>query len=265
MTDPSVSTAPSARTTAPRRAIRLAPAASDSDTTAGRDSGTAATARLTAVTRTSSQGWPRSNPSPATSRLPATARIASIRPSPAIRRCSGGGGDPDAADQPGDRAVGAIGTGRDHHGGPGSVGHQGSGVDHGPAIRHRRPAFHGSRVAGGRHRLPGQDRLVDGQVVDGEQARVGRDQVALREHEHVAGNDLLGRDAAATTVTTDEGLWAVNERRASIAPIARRSWSTPTAVLTQTTRRMTPASARSPVTTVSAPAASKTRIIASRS
>ncbi len=54
VTEPSVSTAGSRRTSALRAAIRRAPSARESVTTAGRDSGTAATTRLIAVTTMSS-------------------------------------------------------------------------------------------------------------------------------------------------------------------------------------------------------------------
>jgi len=56
VTDPSVSTAGSRRISAWRAAIRRAPNASARVTTAGRDSGTAATTRLIAVTTISSTG-----------------------------------------------------------------------------------------------------------------------------------------------------------------------------------------------------------------
>ena len=52
---------------------------------------------------------------------------------------------------------------------------------------------------------------------------------------------------------------------ACTAPTARRSWTTPTVVLTAMTRRITAQSVKSPVTAVSTAAASKTRIIVSRS
>ena len=89
VTEPSVSTAGSRRTIALRAAIRRAPSARLSVTTAGRDSGTAATARLIAVTTISSIGSPRARPSTSTSPLSATTTAASTRPRSASRRWSG--------------------------------------------------------------------------------------------------------------------------------------------------------------------------------
>ena len=62
VTEPRASTAGNERTIAPRRAIRRVPPARASATTAGSDSGTAATARLMPVTTVSSHGLPCSRP-----------------------------------------------------------------------------------------------------------------------------------------------------------------------------------------------------------
>ena len=87
--EPSVSTAASRRTSAPRRASRQSPAASASDTTAGRPSGTAATARLTAVSSISPTGSPCRMPArPTTAQIP-TASTISRRPSASTWRSSG--------------------------------------------------------------------------------------------------------------------------------------------------------------------------------
>jgi hypothetical protein len=61
--DPMVSTAGSLLTMAWRRAMRVVPMARAPVTTAGRDSGTAATARLMPQMSISSQPWPRNTPS----------------------------------------------------------------------------------------------------------------------------------------------------------------------------------------------------------
>jgi hypothetical protein len=89
VTDPSVSTAGSRLISALRADIRRAPSASASVSTAGSDSGTAATTRLIAVITISSTPWPRASPTASTMAHSATATTASTRPTPASRRCSG--------------------------------------------------------------------------------------------------------------------------------------------------------------------------------
>jgi hypothetical protein len=89
VTDPSVSTAGSRRMIACRAVIRRAPKARAKVTTAGSDSGTAATTRLIAVITISSAGWPRASPTVITIAHKTTATTASARPTPAIRRCNG--------------------------------------------------------------------------------------------------------------------------------------------------------------------------------
>ena len=89
VTEPSVSTAGSRLISACRADIRRAPSASARVTTAGRDSGTAATTRLIAVITISSAPWPRASPIASTIAHSATAATASTRPMPASRRCSG--------------------------------------------------------------------------------------------------------------------------------------------------------------------------------
>ncbi len=80
-TDPSVSTAGSLRTRALRRAIRRAPKARAMVTTAGRPSGIAATARLTATRNISSGEPPRATPDANTATHTTPARRAIALPS----------------------------------------------------------------------------------------------------------------------------------------------------------------------------------------
>ncbi len=89
MTEPSVSTAGSFRTKAFLATILRAPKASEIVTTAGRASGMAATARLTAVRNMSSGGSPRTRPTAKT--MMQIARTATARrwPNRARRRCKG--------------------------------------------------------------------------------------------------------------------------------------------------------------------------------
>jgi hypothetical protein len=86
---PSVSTAGKRRISTRRAAIRCTPTASAIVTIAGRPSGTAATARATAESNTSSALRPCSSPAPATAATTATQAYSSVRPTSARRRCSG--------------------------------------------------------------------------------------------------------------------------------------------------------------------------------
>ena len=89
VTDPSVSTAYSRRMSARSASIRCAPRARVMVTTAGRLSGIAATARLTAVSNNSSSSSPRSNPMPKTTSTITPATSASPLTSVSSRCCSG--------------------------------------------------------------------------------------------------------------------------------------------------------------------------------
>ena len=87
-TEPSASTAASRRTTALRSAMRRAPTASATVTTAGRPSGMAATARLTAVRNILRVGSPLATPTQKTAAHTTRAAPASLRPRTASRRWS---------------------------------------------------------------------------------------------------------------------------------------------------------------------------------
>ena len=89
MTEPSASTAGSRRISAFCRTILYAPSASEMVTTAGRASGIAATARLTAVRNMTSIGSPRNTPNRNTTPHRTSAAIASLRPKSARRFWSG--------------------------------------------------------------------------------------------------------------------------------------------------------------------------------
>ncbi len=89
VTEPSVSTAGSLRISALRLSMRCAPSASAMVTTAGRPSGTAATAIAIAVSSISTGSSPRSRPSENTTTTIASAATASARPSCSMRRWSG--------------------------------------------------------------------------------------------------------------------------------------------------------------------------------
>ena len=89
VTDPSVSTAGSLRTRALRRAIRRAPRARATVTTAGSPSGMAATARLTATRNIVSGDSPRATPAAKTTAQTTKASPASPLPRVERRRWSG--------------------------------------------------------------------------------------------------------------------------------------------------------------------------------
>ena len=89
VTDPSVSTAYSRRMRALLASIRWAPRVRVMVTTAGRLSGIAATARLTAVSSSSSRSSPRSSPMPETTSTMTPATRASPLTSVSSRCCSG--------------------------------------------------------------------------------------------------------------------------------------------------------------------------------
>jgi hypothetical protein len=89
---PSVSTAGSLRMMAWRRTISRIPSARLTVTMAGSPSGTAAMARLTAMSSMSSQLNPRSTPATKTSAAQPQSDEAQVRPSSSSFSCSGVGG-----------------------------------------------------------------------------------------------------------------------------------------------------------------------------
>ena len=89
LADPSVSTAESRRTIAPRAAIARAPWASAIVTVAASPSGTAATATATPTRKASCSEAPRSNIPAASKPMTATPSASIARDSEASRRCSG--------------------------------------------------------------------------------------------------------------------------------------------------------------------------------
>ncbi len=192
VTDPSVSTAGSLRTRAFRRAIRRAPRARATVTTAGSPSGIAATARLTATRNIVSADSPRATPAAKTIAHTTSARTASDLPSgrqsPLERRLAAGVlleelGDP---------------TERRRHAG-------GEDDAHAPAVCHRRPAEGDVALVGedalghvgkrlrrllGGLGLAGQRRFVDPKRPRLREADVGRDDVAGLQPEDVARHHL---------------------------------------------------------------------------
>ena len=192
VTDPSVSTAGSRRITALRPAMRRAPSASETVTTAGRPSGIAATARLTAVRNISSAGSLFATPT--TNRTPTTitAAAAIVRPSAARRRWSGvrlaGSRWRSSAIVPISVAMPVATTMPSRA----AVGHGGSLERHVAAAGDERAVDAGQRVGGlrGRLRLAGQSGLVDAERMYVEESEIARDDVAGSEPDDVARDEL---------------------------------------------------------------------------
>ena len=195
VTEPRASTAGRVRTIAPRSAIRRVAAASASATTAGMDSGMAATARLIPATSMSSQDSPRSRPSTMNRAQAATATTDSRRPrrgEPALQR---GGGRGAFAQHPGDPAEFGAGAGGDDDGVAAAVHDQRAAVQHGgPVAGHRVGRAGRVRAPVDRLGLAGEQGLVDLQGVRGEHPGVGADDVAVGDAEDVTGHQVGGAD-----------------------------------------------------------------------
>ena len=184
VTEPSASTAERRRTTALRDAIRSVPSASVNVRTAGRPSGTAATATATAKRRASSMRSMPSMPTPATMRI--TARAATQRamrcPNWVRRRSSGVASASTPASIAGDPAHGRVRAGPRH--------------DHpGNAPHRQRP---GEDLLGDGpvdwYRLAGEHRFVHHQTLLAGQDAVGRDAVTRFHPYQVTGDELGSRD-----------------------------------------------------------------------
>ena len=87
--EPSVSTAASFRSSACRRAMRITPSDSATVTTAGKPSGTAATARLIDVRKSSAGAVPRISPRPNSNPTMPSVAQSRIRPNESSFRCNG--------------------------------------------------------------------------------------------------------------------------------------------------------------------------------
>src|SRR5438067_9460341 len=252
VTDPSVSTAGSRRTSALRAAIRRAPSARASVTTAGSDSGTAATTRLIAVITISCTGWPRTSPSTRTTAHSTTAATASARPTPTSRRCNGVRPRPvtiSAAMRPIALAVPVADT-------------------------TARPRPRTTTVPA--------ETVVSVALSTGTDSPVSADSSTSRAAActTVASAGTMSPSASTsrspgttsavgtgccTPSRTTRAVGVASAARAVMARSALTSWATPTDVLTAITSAMTAASVQSPVPTVSAAAASSTTTSGSRS
>ena len=193
---PSVSTAVSRRTIAPRAAISRAPSASAIVTVAASPSGTAATATETPTRNASSSEDPRASIAPPSASVTTTPKPTIRRVSAPTRRCSGVGGgfarsvrpaiSPSSVADP--VAVTSARRSPACHGRPR--------VDHRGALGQRRSSAHPlDRLVDG-HGLAGQRRLVDREPGSRDQPSVRRHPLALAQDDEIAGDDLLDADLA---------------------------------------------------------------------
>ncbi len=252
VTEPRVSTAGSLRTRALRPAIRRAPSARLRVTTAGSDSGTAATTRLIAVTTISSTGSPRTKPRASTTTHKSTVTPASMRPIPINRRCSGVRPAPltimDAM-----RPVA---------------------LDIPTAVTTARPRPRTTTVPEDTACSTLLSTGMDSPVRADSSTRRAADSTTLASAGTMSPSastraSPTTRSAAGTCAwepsRTTRAVGAVSSDRAVMARSARTSCTTPTEVLTTMTNMITAMSVQSPVATVSAAATSRTRISGSRS
>ena len=258
VTEPSVSTAGSRLIRAFRADIRRAPRASARVTTAGRDSGTAATTKLIAVMTISSSGCPRTSPRARTTAHSPTAPTASARPSPTRRRCSGvSPGRPpiSAAICPNELAAPvAVTTARPR-----------------PRTTPCPPTPHRLRHPGRSRPCPperiprsGRTRPRAASPRPRCRHRPGTMSPSASTNRSPTTTSAAGISCCSPSRTT-RASGAASSDRAAIALPAFTSWATPTAVFTTITSKMTEASVQSPVATVSTAAASSTRLSGSRS
>ena len=195
VTEPRVSTLGSLRTRALRRAMRWRPSASATVTTAGRPSGTAATARPTASRNASMIRSPRSVWSVKMSAVAIKQTTTSTRPSSASRRCRGVGSADCPLQQAGNPPQLGRHAGRDDGRVPLAGGDHGARVDHVPAI-----AQGGGRVqdAGGvflhGRGLAGERRLLHAEAEALDEPGVGRYAAACFQVDDVARDQIARRD-----------------------------------------------------------------------
>ena len=211
--DPRVSTEASCLTIALRFAIRCAPTARVTVTTAGRPSGIAATASATASSSTSSHASPWARPRTITASTATPATAASRCPRRWSCPCSGVLERGRVAQERGERADLGLHAG---------CGHDGLGPPTGDDRLHEEAVgtVADGRVGGGdplerlahRERLAGERGLVDLEVVGHDERRVGGDAVpGLQEHD-VTRHQCVGRELHHRATAPDAG--RVGEHRA---------------------------------------------------
>ncbi len=253
VTDPRVSTAGRRRTSAWRLAIRYAPRARAMVTTAGRDSGMAATARLTASTSMSVTASPRSRPNTMTSAARARVSQTSWTESRPSRCCSGVGRGPA-------EAMAAAIAPR-----PLSAPVRTTSPNARPRVR-TVPAATSSVAL----RATGTDSpVIRDSSSSSPAASVSRTSAGTTSPASSRTRSPGTTSAPATCTSRPSrstvACGAAIRSSAARASAARSSWATPIVVLSTTTARMMPPSGRSPTATTTANAPSRSRIIGSRS
>jgi hypothetical protein len=127
----------------------------------------------------------------------------SIRPTRSTSRCRGGALLGGAAEQGGDAAHLGAHAGRGHHRPAPSPGHGRAAERHVGPVAERGQGRQGRAVLEHRLALARQRRLGHLQRGPPNQAPVGADGVAVAQDQHVAGDQLLGRDAHLLAVARD--------------------------------------------------------------
>ena len=194
VTEPSVSTAGSERTTAPRRLIREAPPASASVTTAGSESGTAATARATAATAVISHGWPRSRPETRNDQAGEDDPDRDLPPEPVQPALQGVSGDGPSCTSVATRPMALAAPGRDDDGLAGPTDDGAARVHHAVAIGQRpvrrRAAVGGRGPPAGTHPVS-NDSSTCSRVLRSRRASAPTMSPAV-DPEHVAAHQVPG-------------------------------------------------------------------------
>ena len=261
VTEPSVSTAGNERTTAPRRLIRDAPPASASVTTAGSESGTAATARATAATAVISHGSPRSRPETRKTRQASTTPIEICPPSRSSRRCSGVAGDSPSCTSVATRPIALAAPVATTTAVPvprttelpacTMPPRSASGPSSGDSSSAERSTGSDSPVS--------SDSSTCSRVLRTSRASAPTTSPAVSRRTSPRTRSRVGTHTSRPPRST-RALGATRVVRARTSRMARRSWTTPRVVLTAITSTMTAQSMRSPVTAVRTAAPSSTRI-----
>ena len=255
-TEPSVSTAARRRTMAFRRAIRRAPSARLTATTAGSDSGTAATARLSAVTTMRSTGSPRARPRRSTTAQRPTAIPASCRPRTTSRRCKGvccavvkvsEAIRPKALDEP---VAVTVMTAR-----PLTT-----------TVPAEMTSLETPGVPASRSTANDSPVMLDSSTSRDNASTTVPSAGTMSPSPRMTtspGTRLTEGTASSTPARRTRTSGVLSSRRAVISRADLISWLTPTVVLTRMTRAITAVSAMSPVSDVSTLAAKSSRIIGS--
>jgi hypothetical protein len=101
----------------------------------------------------------------------------------------------------------SVAAGRYDNAGPLTGGHERPGERHAQAIAKRGVRRDQILLLFGRHRFAGQQRLVDQEPARADQAQVGGHAIPRLEQHEVAWHEVGDRDAHASTVAQNAGMW----------------------------------------------------------